>query len=435
MRRSMMRFAKVRIFVSMGIWLAFLALLMTWVDRDAIRAERQQAFKTARAFFQQILISRAWNASHGGVYVPITERTPPNEYLAPEGRDITTDNGMRLTRINPAYMTRQMGEIAEKSQGGIRFHITSLNPIRPDNAPTDWERDWLETFTQGVNEQGEIFVDGATTWFRYMAPLVTKQECLRCHAQQGYSEGDIRGGISVILPFTSHNRMTLYGGFAAVAVVGLLVIFIGGAMFERKRLLFDATFNSTVPTCVTGTDHTILMANDSYWTEFGACDHAASLKCYEHRPGPACHTDNCPLERIKSGSARYVCEPSKEKDGITRHYIVTAKPLLDAKEKVVGIVESFLDITDRKTLEREKEKLIAELQASLEKVKTLSGLIPICASCKQVRDDQGYWSQVEAYVARYSEAQFSHSICPGCLKKLYPEFADEILRNAGLNEN
>jgi len=73
-------------------------------------------------------------------------------------------------------------------------------------------------------------------------------------------------------------------------------------------------------------------------------------------------------------------------------------------------------------IDEEKSKLIIELQKALERVKTLSGLLPICASCKKIRDDQGYWNQIEAYIAQHSEAEFSHGICPQCAKKLYPEF-------------
>ena len=75
--------------------------------------------------------------------------------------------------------------------------------------------------------------------------------------------------------------------------------------------------------------------------------------------------------------------------------------------------------------DEEKSKIIIELQEALDRVKTLNGLLPICASCKKVRDDQGYWNQIEAYIEAYSEAQFSHGICPECARKLYPEIYRE----------
>ncbi len=79
------------------------------------------------------------------------------------------------------------------------------------------------------------------------------------------------------------------------------------------------------------------------------------------------------------------------------------------------------DITKRKQAEQEREQLIIELQDALENIKTLSGLVPICANCKNIRDDKGYWNQIESYIQKYSEVQFTHGICPDCAKKLYPE--------------
>jgi preprotein translocase subunit YajC len=83
-----------------------------------------------------------------------------------------------------------------------------------------------------------------------------------------------------------------------------------------------------------------------------------------------------------------------------------------------------IEMNNRKRAEIEKDNLIVELKDALDKVKTLSGLLPICASCKKIRDDKGYWNQIEIYIGSHSNAEFSHSICPDCLKKLYPDFID-----------
>jgi len=71
---------------------------------------------------------------------------------------------------------------------------------------------------------------------------------------------------------------------------------------------------------------------------------------------------------------------------------------------------------------KQKSEAIVKLNKALEEVKTLSGFLPICASCKKIRDDRGYWNQIEAYISAHSEAEFSHGICPECCKKLYPDF-------------
>jgi len=72
-------------------------------------------------------------------------------------------------------------------------------------------------------------------------------------------------------------------------------------------------------------------------------------------------------------------------------------------------------------VEEEREKLINDLRKALAEVKILSGLLPICSACKKIRDDKGYWNQIEVYIQAHSDADFSHSICPGCAKELYPD--------------
>ncbi|MBI5020977.1 MAG: PAS domain S-box protein [Ignavibacteriales bacterium] len=88
-----------------------------------------------------------------------------------------------------------------------------------------------------------------------------------------------------------------------------------------------------------------------------------------------------------------------------------------------GMVE---DITERKSVEKERERLITELQQAMKEVQALSGLLPICASCKKIRDDSGYWNQLESFIEHRATVQFSHGICPDCMQKLYPQYYDRI---------
>ena len=81
----------------------------------------------------------------------------------------------------------------------------------------------------------------------------------------------------------------------------------------------------------------------------------------------------------------------------------------------------YLTLSARKQAQEEREKLHIKLQEAFDNIKTLKGLLPICANCKDIRDDKGYWNQIEAYIRDRSDAEFSHSICPDCAKKLYPE--------------
>jgi Protein of unknown function (DUF3365) len=93
---------------------------------------------------------------------------------------------------------------------------------------------------------------------------------------------------------------------------------------------------------------------------------------------------------------------------------------------IFGVRDLRGHIQARQGAEAERERLIAELQAALANVKTLTGLIPICASCKKIRDDQGYWTQLETYLKQHSDAEFSHSLCLDCMRKLYPELSGKM---------
>jgi PAS domain S-box-containing protein len=102
-------------------------------------------------------------------------------------------------------------------------------------------------------------------------------------------------------------------------------------------------------------------------------------------------------------------------------------PIRDLAGHVTHFVAVKEDITAQKQNEAERDKLIQDLQDALASVKALSGLLPICASCKKIRDDKGYWSQVESYIQKHTDATFTHGICPDCIKKLYPDLAEDGL--------
>jgi hypothetical protein len=107
----------------------------------------------------------------------------------------------------------------------------------------------------------------------------------------------------------------------------------------------------------------------------------------------------------------------------TRWLDVRIDPVMDRWGKVSGRLVVARDVTLQKALEDERERLIDELQQALGKVTQLEGLLPICASCRQVRDDGGYWGRIEDYLGSRSAMEFTHAICPDCTRRLYPELA------------
>jgi PAS domain S-box-containing protein len=114
-------------------------------------------------------------------------------------------------------------------------------------------------------------------------------------------------------------------------------------------------------------------------------------------------------------------------DGSVFDVGVDALAVRDQSGAVRYRVVTVGDISGRKAADREREKLLSDLQEALGNVKMLSGLIPICGSCKKIRDDRGYWTQVEQYVMQHSEARFSHGICPDCLKRDFPEAWEQMM--------
>jgi len=126
-------------------------------------------------------------------------------------------------------MTRLIAELANE-RDNVKFHLTSLKPIRPANAPEAWEAVALESFEKGRQQEYFEYSDnGKTAIFRYMAPLVTQQSCLKCHEKQGYQVGDIRGGISVSFPATFTTPWILVISHTLIAILGSIVIFKYGS--------------------------------------------------------------------------------------------------------------------------------------------------------------------------------------------------------------
>ncbi len=110
-----------------------------------------------------------------------------------------------------------------------------------------------------------------------------------------------------------------------------------------------------------------------------------------------------------------------------KRWLVTSKiPLQDEKGQTIGLVGISRDITDKKKAEEEREQLIKELQEAAADIKVLSGLVPICSNCKKIRDDKGYWTQLEGYIQEHSEAKFSHGVCPECAQKLYGDLYAKV---------
>lgn len=188
---------------------------------------------------------------------------------------------------------------------------------------------------------------------------------------------------------------------------------------ERYRLLFE---NSPLPIWAYDLSTLrFLMVNDATVQHYGySREEFLKMKV----------TDICPPDevlKLLSDMARGL--PQVHRAGVRQHCKKDGSPIdieifaynVDGDSDSPRIVVAQ-DVTERKRAETEREKLIGQLQEALASVKTLRGLLPICASCKSIRDDRGYWNRIETYISSHSQAEFSHGLCPECEKKLYPEF-------------
>lgn len=221
-------------------WSAAIAVSFCWGLYHVRTSSKELELNQAIQSLDKDLLYRRWASMHGGVYVPVTEKTPPNPYLKdiPE-RELVTPSGRLLTLVNPAYMTRQVFELAREGNSGVRGHITSLKPHRPGNEPDKWERSALLSF----QEQGKLEVSSyeqldGKPYLRLMRGFYIEQSCLKCHAYQGYKLGDIRGGISVSIPLDIFIKQEQHK--LRTIIAGLIIMWLLGSGFillVRNRLL------------------------------------------------------------------------------------------------------------------------------------------------------------------------------------------------------
>jgi PAS domain S-box-containing protein len=213
----------------LGGWTLLIAVSAGWnihaINRDTIDKARVEA----RTIFEHNLAYRRWNSLHGGVYAAVSEHNPPNPYLLVAGRDLAADDGRRLTMINPFRMTKQAYDLLRQHTPELAAlnRTVSLSPLNPENEPDGWERTALLSFEEGVDEVTEITLIEGRHYMRLLAPYVTEEQCLKCHAVQGYRQGDIRGGMSISVPMAPYFEIA-NASRNSILINHLLLWLLGG---------------------------------------------------------------------------------------------------------------------------------------------------------------------------------------------------------------
>jgi len=372
------------------IWTTLVVISLVWSIFRLKKETLEIASIEADITLTKDILYRRWNSLHGGVYVPITKDTQPNPYLSDiPDRDITTLSGKRLTLINPAYMTRQVNSL----MGGdynVRGHITSLNPIRPENAPDPWEAEALRTFEQGKAKVSSISKIEGKEYFRSMNSFITEKQCLKCHAKQGYREGDIRGGISVSIPMEpfrvieKRNMLTFSVVHALLWVGGLVGIVLSRQRIRRseqdrmqavedlrkeKDMVQKYLDIAAVILVVIDAKQNITLMNKRGCEILGYDEEEIIGKNWFDNFVP----DN-EREQVREGFVQFISgeiEPMEyfenivsTKSGTVRLIAWHNTVLKDDEGNIVGTLSSGEDITERKKREEELHNLTEELKRS-----------------------------------------------------------------------
>lgn len=206
-------------------------------------AERQ-----ARMLAQQIILTRKWVADHNGLFLMKGPDDIPNPFL--DDPEVVDTQGNQYVKRNPAMVTRELSLYADES-AFCRFRVTSLNPVNPQNAPDDFESKSLALFETGVTEVMEITQDRGSRSLRFISPLIVEQACLECHGRHGYKIGDVRGGLSLVVPIEwayqaihKNNTMLFLVCLGTILAVGLVIYILLDQIVVRRMNLLSRSMDS-----------------------------------------------------------------------------------------------------------------------------------------------------------------------------------------------
>ncbi|MGM0426584.1 MAG: c-type heme family protein [Thermodesulfobacteriota bacterium] len=314
--------------------------------------------------------------------------------------------------MSSTYAVREMDEYYKSITGGDYYYKEcAINARSPENEADAFERAFLETLNQPAQQEdkyaGVREINEKPFFVVLRKGEVMEQSCLRCHstakrAPAGLLEkygpdrsfsrsvGEAVSAISIRIPLSAAyervDRLILQ--LSLLFAAALLVVF-GVAVYLNKRWIFDPL-------------------------------NALRLKAVEISRKP---------ERV----GEQIDLPSGiELSQLTEAFNAMSLQLRKERDVLEHRVEERTQDLNRtnsqlRTEIDERQKLISKLEKALTEIKTLRGILPICSHCKKIRDDKGYWNQLESYVRDHSDAEFSHGICPECMRKFYPDMSDEDL--------
>ena len=355
-----------------AVWTAGIALALAVEFEHHYGGARELARAEVNTQYDWMVTLRSWLASHGGVYVPMTERTPSNPYLNTPEKDIQTPSGKKLTLMNPAYVTRQIySEFYGKI--GMKGHLTSLTPLNPNNTPDEWERAALVEFEKGTAEIFEFSNIGGIQHLRLMRPLFVEQPCIPCHEKQGYKLGDIRGGLSLSVPAEKFFVKAREGirsslmAYAAIWLAGAAALYLFSAQMlksARERAIIQnksawlaaAVAHAADGVAITDAEGNIEYANPAFEEMTGyRLDEVLGKNPRVLKSG---RHDRLFYEElwktIKAGKVWRSHIVNRKKDGSLYEEEMTISPIADAGGAIVNFVAVKRDVTREAALQKSR---------------------------------------------------------------------------------
>lgn len=368
------------------IWILVITGSSGWDIINQIQTTRDLAINKARENFNKDQAFRFWAASHGGVYVPVSDLVSPNPNLShiPE-RDVVTPSGKKLTLMNPAFIIRQLME-SYPEKYGIKGKITSLKPIRPQNAPDAWEEQALRKFEEGEHEVLDFtYIDGKPA-LRYMQTMIVQNRCLKCHGYQGYKVGDVRGGVGVAVlmePFIKiRNNAIIMNILSHMVILILGFVFI---ILAWRRLRTALLIDMAAKKALRESEQMLLLIAENYpnsyvsiinkdntigfisGQEFKKTNRIA--RDYVGRDVEELFGELTPEVKQNYHTAFDGDESSLEVRNRGQYQLYRTIPLFDENDMVTRILSFIENITERKIREdeiktslKEKEILLKEVQ-------------------------------------------------------------------------
>jgi len=233
MKNKRIKYYIVIVFAWILLFVSLIIFIFYKIDEETDNIAKTEA----RANFNKDQAIRNWSSLHGGVYVPVDSITKPNPALAHiSERDIETPSGRKLTLMNPAYLLRELNDYFAEYYG-IVGHLTSKKLLRAENKPDKWELNALTLFEKGEKEVSEYANINNELYLRLMQPLLIEQSCLKCHAQQDYKIGDVRGGIGVSVPMKPLIKKAILQKDRSFSILAILwIVGLIGMFFAYKKI-------------------------------------------------------------------------------------------------------------------------------------------------------------------------------------------------------